>query len=215
MQKPRGGLFVADKRRVKNNLKRLESLKTWQLLVLLIIAATISATRLRINNNGMVERRLAVLQADKADDASALRNNLYSLQRYSSEHMNAGSGVIYLEEGYKRDTKKIFETIERSINSGALQEADARCQQQYGRYSQAYIFCVRSEQAKLPAGNGSNQLSAPNPELYRHEFSSPLWSPDFAGWSVLIVLFITGVIVARLIGIVILRLLLRKHYSSI
>jgi len=208
---------VADKRHIKYNLKRLQSLKTWQLFILLLLVAMVSATLLRMNNNGMIERRTAVLQADKTGDQMALKNNLYSLQRYAAEHMNASSGTVYLEESYKRDTQRAFQAAEAAMSgeSSPLALADATCKQRFAGWSQSYVLCVATEQAKYPAGATTAQFVPPNSELYRQEFVSPLWSPDFAGWSVALVLAITGVIVVRWIGLIILKLLLRKHYSSI
>ena len=72
-----------------------------------------------------------------------------------------------------------------------------------------------AEQAKYPGTASVSQFVPPDPELYRHEFISPMWSPDFAGFSLIIFLLITVVIVLRIIGLVILKLLLKKHYSSI
>ncbi len=177
----------------------------------------VSATLLRINNNGMIERRTAVLQSDKSGDQTAIKNNLYSLQRYAAEHMNASSGTVYLEESYKRDTQRAFQAAEAAMSgqSSPLALADATCKQRFAGWSQSYVLCVAAEQAKYPAASNAAQFVPPNSELYRQEFASPVWSPDFAGWSLVVVAILTGVIVLRWIGVIILKLLLRKHYSSI
>lgn len=207
---------MADKRQVRKSIYNLQRLKTWQLCIVLILVGLVAATFLRINNNEMVGRRTAVLQADKAGDQTAIKNNLYSLQRHAAEHMNAGSGPVYLEHSYKRDTAKALQAAQSSVvHNDALAKADAACKQRYAGYSQAYVHCVAAEQAKYPASANAVQFVAPNPELYRHEFNSPLWSPDFAGWSVVVFFFITGVIILRLVSLGILKLLLKKHYSSI
>lgn len=167
----------------------------------------------------MVERRTAVKNADAANDSTSLLNNLYALQRYSSEHMNASSGTIYLESSYKRDVQKLVDEQKQNgtvKNKNALEKADQVCRSQFPGYSQAYVQCNLSEQDKYSSQSElQTKINFPNPELYRHEFISPRWSPDFAGWSVLVCVLITGVIVLRIISLLILRALLRRHYSSI
>jgi hypothetical protein len=83
---------VADNRSVKKSIRQLQRIKTWQLLVLLILVLFITATFLRLNNIGMIQRRDAVLAADKVGDLSAIQSRLYDLQRYSATHMNGASG---------------------------------------------------------------------------------------------------------------------------
>lgn len=166
----------------------------------------------------MIERRTAVLQADKRGDERAVANNLYALQRWSAAHMNANSDVFYLEKTYERDVKKITRTTNTTDNKTAeiVKKADEACKQQYGGYSQAYVQCFANEQAKyIGQGTKLETPELPNPSLYRHEFSSPTWSPDFAGWSLVVCGLITVVIVLRIISLLILKALLHKHYSSI
>lgn len=210
---------VADKRTVKKSIKQLQRVKTWQLVILFFIACLISATFLRLNNIGMFERRTAVIEADKVGSIDVTQSRLYDLQRYSSEHMNAGSGAFYLEQQYHRDVQKIVEAAKNddvNPNGNINIQADAVCRAQYGQYSQAYVRCVRDELAKYPPSpNPQQNLTFPSTELYRHETFSPFWSPDFAGFSALIAVGIFILIVARLISLAILRLLLRHHYKAI
>lgn len=177
----------------------------------------LAATFLRLNNIGMIERRTAVINADKAGNVEITKARLYDLQRYSSAHMNADSGVVYLPEQYQRDTQAVIAAA--SVNSDANNinaKADAICKAQHAGYSQAYVQCFAAELAKIPSGsNAPNKAVLPSPGLYRHSFFSPIWSPDFAGFAVLICVVITVVIVARLVSLLLLQALLRRHYSSI
>ena len=52
---------MADKGRIKQDIKNLQRIKTWQLIILLIIVGFIAATFLRLNSIGMVQRREAVI----------------------------------------------------------------------------------------------------------------------------------------------------------
>lgn len=177
----------------------------------------LAATFLRLNNIGMVERRTAVINADKQGDNEITKARLFDLQRYSAAHMNADTGVVYLAEQYQRDTQAAIAAA--SVNNTADNinaKADAACKAQYSGYSQAYVQCFAAELAKYPSGsNAPDKAVLPNPSLYRHSFSSPMWSPDFAGFAVVVCLVITVVIIARIVSLLLLRAMLHRHYTNI
>jgi len=171
----------------------------------------VSATFLRLNNIGMVERRTAVITADSAGNDKITQSRLYDLQRYISAHMNTSMGKgVYLEASYKRDIQAAYKSA--SNDSDIYKKAQEVCAPQFTSWSQAYVQCTIGELAKYPA---SDSLKLPHADTYLHVFSSPLWSPDFAGWSVLICVVIFIMIFARFIGVVILRILLHQHYKNI
>lgn len=209
---------MPDKRRVHTNIKRLQRVKTWQLLILLILMAFIAATFLRLNNIGMIQRRDAVLAADKAGDETVTQSRLYDLQRYVFEHANASTGAFYLEYQYRRDVQKAVDAASNDSNpNGNINaKAEAVCRPQFEVWSQAYVQCFTDELAKYPpSSNPADNVTLPKPELYRHEYNAPLWSPDFAGWSVALCGVILLMILIRLISLGILRLLLKRHYRGV
>lgn len=209
---------MANKREVKKNIKRLNRVKTWQLLVLLILSTAITLTLLRLNNIGMLQHRNAVLSADKSGDTIAIANALVKLQQYSAGHMNADTGPFYLENTFKRDFAELYEkaTAQSEPTNNVNSKADAVCRPQFTVYSQAYTDCFVAELAKYPpAEDPSDRVEVPDSSLYRHEFISPMWSPDFAGLGVVISGAIALLIAARLITVGILHLLLKRRYSSI
>jgi hypothetical protein len=210
--------FVADKRRVKQNIKRLQHVKTWQLLLLLIVFGFIAATFLRLNNIAMVQRRDAVLAADKSGEESVIQSRLYDLQRYASSHMNSATGPFYLEQQYKRDAQAAVDAAKNDDNpNGNINvKAEAVCKPQYTAWSPAYVQCFADELAKYPPSPDPTQnVTLPDTSLYRFDFADPLWSPDFAGFSVLICIVIILMILVRLISLGILRLLLKRNYRGI
>jgi len=210
---------VADKRRVKKTIKDLQRVKTWQLLVLLILAVFIAATFLRLNNIGMIQRRTAVIAADKANDQTATIQRLYDLQQYVSAHMNTDLGKgVYLEDSYNRDYQKWQTTVygDANPNGNIYKKAQDVCAPKFSHYSTAYLQCTTSELAKYPAAaDPGTDTSAPKPTTYIHAYVSPVWSPDFAGWSVVACVVIVLMIIARLVGLGVLKLLLRRHYRSV
>ena len=217
--------MAIDKKKTKFRIKRLSQIKTWQLVILLIMSGFISATFLRLNNVGMVERRESVENADKAGDIVNLQQRLYDLQRYVSTHMNADPGRIALDHTYKRmydrKLKEFEEEIKNQSNNDTVSKVravcDARAQQGgYGRFTtQAdprYINCINEEWAKYPAAKTTNlQFEAPSTEPYYHTFISPIWSADYAGWSLLVTIFIAMIIVMRLVVLGMLKLMLRRR----
>ena len=209
---------MADKKRVKRSIKQLQRIRTWQLVILLILAGLVAATFLRLNNIGMVERRDAVLAADKAGNLEDVRSRLYDLQRYVSVHMNTTTGSVYLENQYKRDSQKIVQDAGNvtNPNGNIYKKASEACDGHFTLYSQPYFQCYLSELEKYPsAENVPTTVALPKTSLYRHDFLAPAWSPDFAGWAVIVCVVIGVMIIARIIGLLVLRALLRRHYQSV
>lgn len=166
----------------------------------------------------MIQRRDAVLAADKVGDGEGIVNRLYDLQRYTSAHMNADTGPFYLEQQYKRDAQKVVDAAKNDDNpNGNINaKAEAVCKPQYTVWSTAYVQCFTDELAKYPPSpDPAQNVTLPSPDLYRQNFASPLWSPDFAGWSTLVFIIIIILIVSRLISLGVLRLLLKHHYRGI
>lgn len=213
-----GRFSVTDNRQVKKSIRQLQRIKTWQLLVLLLLVGFIAATFLRLNNIGMVQRRDAVLSADKSGDGEAIEARLYDLQRYVADHMNTQTGAFYLEGQYRRDAQEIVDAAKNDDNpNGNINvKAEAVCKPQYAVWSPAYVQCFTDELAKFPPSPDPTQnVTLPSTSLYRHNFDDPLWSPDFAGWSVAVGLVIVLMIITRLVSLGVLRLLLKHHYRGI
>lgn len=210
---------MTEKRRVRKTIKELQRIKTWQLLVLLILAVFIAATFLRLNNIGMVERRAAVIAADKAGDEASTIQRLYDLQQYVSAHMNTDLGKgVYLESTYQRDSQTALNQAsgDQNPNGNIYKKAQEVCAPRFSHYSTAYLQCTTGELAKYPAS--SNLIDAvrlPSASAYLHDYESPLWSPDFAGWSVVVCAVIILMICVRLISLGILKAMLRRHYRSV
>jgi len=206
---------VANKRQIKHGIEWLQTVKTWQLILILIVMLFLAATLLRLNNVGMVQRRNAVMAADKHGEVNDLHARVYDLQRYSAAHMNADTSTFYLQGQYDRDSQKALEAAQAANpGSNANAEAEAVCKPQFNGYSSAYLQCFLREMEKYPTTEKLPEVKTPSPALYQYNFVSPLWSPDFAGFSVLACLLITLVIFLRLIGLGVLHLLLKRSFRD-
>ncbi len=203
---------MADRRELKNGVRRLQYIKTWQLVVLLVLFGFIAATFLRLNNIGMTQRRDAVLNADEAGDTGAIQARLYDLQRYVTSHMNADMGAIYLEHQYARDFEKSQTTSGGTANPNGniYRKAQDVCAPKFTHYSQAYLQCTVDYLSQYaPADDPGSTTKTTSTDAYRYSYISPLWTPDFAGFSVLVCVLILVMIIGRLVGLLFLRILLK------
>lgn len=126
--------------------------------------------------------------------------------------MNADMGTIYLEHQYNRDSQEIINAASGLENpeGNIYKKAQEVCAPKFTSYSQAYLQCTVDYLAQYgPADSPASTVALPKADAYRHSFASPLWSPDFAGFSVLICLLIVLVIIGRFLGLVVLRAMLK------
>jgi len=167
----------------------------------------------------MIERRTAVVTTDEAGNNEATINRLYDLQRFVSAHMNTDMGKgVYLETSFKRDYQAAIDRASQDGNSNGniYKKAQEVCAPQFSRYSYAYLQCTTGELAKYPAASELvSSVRAPHPDSYLHVFVSPLWSPDFAGWSIVVWIVIALMIIVRLLSLTALRIILHQHYKSV
>lgn len=220
---------MAKKQAVRTKIRRLEQIKTWQLVVLLVLSGFVSATFLRLNNVGMIERREAVLQADKEGDEVVIAKRLYDLQRFVTSHMNTNPGSVPLEHSYKRTYDRALSEFEARIasqsNNNTVAEVREYCDAQakqggWGYFwvtaDPRYVQCINDRWSQYPsAENVDYHFQAPSTAPYYHTFVSPRWSPDFAGWSLVLTGTIALLIVIRFLSLIFLKFLLKRKYKQI
>lgn len=201
------------KQKLKALLVKISRLKIWQLLVILLLMLFVSATLLRLNNLGMIERRQAVLDADKEGNTQKTAEALAELQNYVSAHMNADlSGGVYLESSYGRARDAALQSATNSTNpsSAVYQQASIDCRSRFqggtDSFRNDYVQCVVARVSALSQGElGSSSLNLPKADAYRHNFYSPRLSFDLAGLSVVL----TGVIAVWILAKIIIELITR------
>jgi hypothetical protein len=206
---------VANKRKLHHWLVVIKHVRTWQLILLLILLTGLSAYLLRQNNLGMVERRNLVKQADESsgDVVPALSD----LQHYVSTHMNTGLGEgIFLEHTYQRAYDQVVQQAAGSItaNNQAYKDVEAGCRQQYikvGSFS-TYLKCIENGLKSLTPGKDPlASVKAPPQELFKYNFVSPAWSLDWAGLAALATLLVAVLVILRIAGYITLQLLLKMR----
>jgi hypothetical protein len=136
----------------------------------------------------MIQLRSAVYSTDKNN--GNVEAALQRLQAYVTTHMNtnldSGNGTVYPPIQLKYTYQRILQTESQSAvnaNAGLYTAAQTYCQQQdsvdfSGRNRVPCIEqYVETHDAQLP--------TVPT-ALYEFSFISPTWSPDLAGWSLLL-----------------------------
>ena len=211
---------MADKRKLHHWLTVLRRIKTWQLLVLLIVLAVISAFLLRQNNLRMIELRNLVTQADE-NPTGDVKKALLDLQNYVTHHMNTdlGSG-IYLQETYQRAYTTAVQQAVTATNPQArlYEQVEVECRPVYQRTKSfpAYTLCAKEKLDKLaPSQDALANLKTPPVDLYHYNFASPLISFDGAGIFVLLTGVVGLLIFVRLVAYVALKVMLRVRRPQI
>lgn len=204
-------------------LTTITHVKTWQLVILLLIGGVLSVSFLRLNNLEMDKRRTAVMEADRLADKEATQARMVELQRYVSAHMNTSLGKgFYLEHEYNRDKADALNvaTSDTNPNAAIYQQASIECRNRFqggvASFRNDYVACVAERvKALSPSSDPTSGLNLPKAESYHYNFASPLWSPDLAGFSVLFCVIITSVILLRAIAAVMIRLVLKHRFKTI
>lgn len=177
-----------DKRRLHHLWTKLRPIKPWYFLVIAAVSGLICIFALRANNEHMIKLRDAVYAADQNN--TDVQGALQALQAYVTAHMNtnlsAGADPVYppiqLKYTYDRLVQAQSNTLAQT-NSQLYTNAQHYCEQQDSTDFSGHnrvpciIQYVQSHGVALP--------SIPD-ALYKFDFVSPSWSPDLAGWTLLV-----------------------------
>lgn len=173
----------------------------WLLILSLIASLVFSVYQLQQNNLTAVRFRQELETADQTQ--TEVNSVLNRLRNHIAQHMNSnlasGENAIKPPIQLKYTYKKLVEN-EKSrvskINAEVYDQAVKLCEEQFpiGLSGSGRIPCVQTYIE-------SNSVKAqPIPEdLYKFDFVSPLWSPDIAGWSLVVSGAIGFIIVWRII----------------
>lgn len=180
--------------------RRIRAIKTWYLFVAFLVFAVVTVVSLRSNYSSMVGLREAVYQADK--DAGDVETALQDLRAYVSSHMNTsldtGNGIyppIQLKYTYERLVKAEKDRVE-AATSKIYTDAQNHCEALYpGSFSGGpRVPCIQ----QYIKSHGTNARNIPD-ALYKFDFISPRWSPDLAGWSLVVSLLLLVLTIIRFV----------------
>lgn len=176
-----------DKRHVHHVWRRLKPVNAWVFLGLAIFFAGLGIYSMRQNNLTAIRLRDAVVKADEQNGdvetpMRALREHVYS-------HMNAdlsnGTGLqqpVQLKYRYDRLVAAEKARVD-AVNGNIYTQAQAECEKQVpaGVSGGGRVACIE----QYVSTNGVAETPIPD-ALYKFDFISPRWSPDIAGFSLLL-----------------------------
>ncbi len=190
-----------NKRRLGYDYRRLKKIKAKYILAAAILFLILGIYGMRQNYSHMTKLRQAVITADEqnGDAESALRE----LRQFVYSHMNTNlsSGnvaikpPIQLKYRYERLAKAESDRV-AAVNEQVKQTGEATCAAQYpsAGFNSPRVACV-AEYLRI---NSVKENPIPS-ELYKFDFISPTWSPDFAGISLLLSLIFFSAYLARVL----------------
>jgi hypothetical protein len=173
-----------------NASKRFRYIKPWYFLVLAVLCTLLCVSALRDNNLKMIKLRDAVYAADKKGTDTI--KPLQDLQAYVTRHMNtnlsAGPDAVHPPVQLKYTYDRLVRaqgTSTAEQNAKIYSDAQAYCEAQNSSdfSGRNRVPCIEQyvsqHTVKTPAANVSDAL-------YKFDFISPKWSPDFAGWAMVL-----------------------------
>ncbi len=177
-----------NKRRLHHIWVKIKPVSYWYFLAAFIISATVAVGALRGNNLTVIKLRNHLNTVDQQNgDVSGALNNL---RQYVYAHMNtnlaSGPNAIYPPIQLKYTYQRLVTAEEASANasnSKIYTDAENYCQQLIpnGFSGRGRVPCIES----YVTSHGSSVQSIPA-ALYEFDFVSPFWSPDLAGWSIIV-----------------------------
>ncbi len=159
-------------------------------LIVTMLLGAVCVVALRSNNEHMQSLRTALYQADKNNGNVQLALN--NLQAYVIAHMNTdlstGTGSVYPPIQLQYTYERLLQAEEQQVaasNSGLYTAAQAYCQKldpvDFSGHNR--VPCIE----QYVTSHGAKMSPVPT-ALYEFDFISPSWSPDLAGWSLLLTL---------------------------
>jgi hypothetical protein len=177
-----------NKRSLHHAWTRIRRVKPLYFLIVAVLSGVICIFALRANNEHMVKLRDAVYTADKNN--TDVQKPLQALQTYVTSHMNTnlttGNTSVYPPIQLKY-------TYDRLVQAQSQQLASSNTQ----LYTDAQTYCQQQDSTDFSGHNRvpcieqyvethNTTLPAIPDSLYQFAFATPTWSPDLAGWSMVV-----------------------------
>ena len=200
-----------NKRHIHHVLVQLRKVSPWYFVIAIVLSSVLSITSLRHNNVRALQLRDRVLQVDKdnGDVESALRD----LREYVYGHMNTqlavpGGAYPPVQLKYRYDRLVAAQKAQQPSNATLATEAQNYCEAQIptGR-SLTRIDCIQNY---ILTHGASSSVTIPD-SLYKFDFVPPVWSPDLAGFSVLLTAVLVLALIIRTLFEQWLNFRLRQH----
>ncbi|HUS25946.1 MAG TPA: hypothetical protein VMY99_01185 [Nevskiaceae bacterium] len=188
-----------NKRHLHHLWTRVRPFRTGYFAALFVACAVLSVFALRGNNLTMVQLRNDVYQADK--DNGDVEAALQKLRAYVYGHMNTnlsgGGNAAYPPVQLKYTYQRLQQAEQVRINAANSQiytDAQAYCERLYPHSVSGgpRVPCI----GNYVSSHGVTAKTIPD-ALYKFNFTSPSWSPDLAGWSLVASALLLGLTILR------------------
>lgn len=194
--------------------KQLEKkrIKTWMLLVIALVATLGTVLALRHNNLKMVELRERVIAADKAGEGVA--ESLQNLNEYIFKHMNTQVvRPIELVNTYNRQAEAAIQAAQEGGGRDIYAEGTAACERR-GIPLSSIAQCITEYANNNASSLAEQNIELPDKDLFIYSFTSPAWTPDLAGFLVILTVVMWLWLLMRLVEYVTVRLVVRYRLKN-
>lgn len=171
-------------------LHRFKSLQPAYFLIPTLVFGSISLAALRHNNERMVELRDAVYVADR--DNGDVEGAIRALREHVYNHMNtslaSGTNAVHPPIQLKYTYERAQAAQQSQLgpgNASLYHDAQVYCEAQNTDAAAADLVACFENYA---SSRGVQLASIPD-GLYKFDFTSAKWSPDLAGWTLLLTIF--------------------------
>ncbi len=166
--------------------RKLKPINMWFFLGGFVIFLGLGIYGMRANNFTAIKLRDEVLAADQA--GTDVEAPLLKLREYMYSHMNSGLSTDSLQQPIqlKYRYERLVEAEKQRVattNEQIYTEAQKYCEGLYptGLSGGPRVPCIK----QYVTEKGATEQGIPD-ALYKFDFVSPAWSPDLAGWSLVL-----------------------------
>jgi hypothetical protein len=187
-------------------------IKSWQLLLLLAIFCTLTVYFLRQNNLRMIELRNAVVVAD--EQGGDVSGKLLALNTHVFHHMNTEIvRPIELVNTYNKQAQAAIEAANKGTGRDIYAEATTVCERR-GIPLTSIAQCAADYAANNNPAVEQTKINLPDKNRFIYTFATPIWTPDAAGFSLLLTVVALLWIIARFMEYILVRIIVRRRLRN-
>lgn len=179
-----------NKRHLHHVWRYIRHVHPWYFLVIGILLGAISLNALRNNNEQMIVLREAVYEADKnnGDVEGAIKNLREHVYAHMNTSLTSGSNAVHPPIQLKYTYERAQAAQQAALGPGRSDlyfQAQRDCEAQTPNMAAPdLVACIEA----YTAARGVQLGTIPD-GLYKFDFTSAKWSPDLAGWTLVLAIF--------------------------
>lgn len=178
--------------------------RTLSLLIIitgLVFFGFLSVLALRQNNLKMLQLKETVIKVDESGGdveqaLTDLRNHVFSHMNTNMRTSDSSELPIQLASRYNKYIAEQQAKLTASGQADIYTKAQASCEQTSPTLTER-VNCIQIYVAEN--GGQLSEINFPPKDLYTFDFASPKWSPDVAGFSIVLTIIFTVLLIIRLI----------------